>query len=116
MTIEERVAKGAALLDEKVPGWEEKIDLDHLLMGTCQHCILGQAMGYYGSRQLHALGFAPMDKDKSDEYMDVSYGFDKPSGAHEYYTDLEAAWTTLILNRRKERALSAPTATSSPSP
>jgi len=41
-TAAEAVANGAQLLDEKVPGWWRKIDLDSIRMDNCQHCICGQ--------------------------------------------------------------------------
>jgi hypothetical protein len=41
-TIAERVAAGAAFLDEHDPGWQERIDLDTLYIGSCERCILGQ--------------------------------------------------------------------------
>lgn len=41
-----QVAKGVALLDEKVPGWWRVIDLDHLQMQNCTQCMLGQLFGH----------------------------------------------------------------------
>lgn len=41
-TIEQRVADGAAWLDEKYPQWFDKIDLGILDMGSCTRCVLGQ--------------------------------------------------------------------------
>lgn len=40
--IEQRVADGAAWLDEKYPGWFDKIDLAILDLGSCTQCVLGQ--------------------------------------------------------------------------
>jgi hypothetical protein len=37
-----QVAKGAKLLDEKVPGWSEKINTKKLAMRSNTNCILGQ--------------------------------------------------------------------------
>jgi len=36
------VAKGAALLDERTPGWASKIDLEELYLGDGRRCVLGQ--------------------------------------------------------------------------
>lgn len=40
--IKERVARGAAWLDEKYPGWFLKIDLGTLDLSRCTQCVLGQ--------------------------------------------------------------------------
>jgi hypothetical protein len=37
-----RVAKGAALLDAKRPGWFKKIDWRHLRIDSCESCVIGQ--------------------------------------------------------------------------
>lgn len=56
-TAAEAVANGAQLLDEKVPGWWRKIDLDSIQMDECQHCICGQ------------LAFATYDEVKRAEFI-----------------------------------------------
>jgi hypothetical protein len=53
--IPEEVKAGMALLDEKAPGWREKVDLDKLNMGGCVRCILGQIYGHF-DEGLTALG------------------------------------------------------------
>lgn len=40
--IADRVARGAAWLDEKYPTWFEGIDLGTLDLGNCTRCVLGQ--------------------------------------------------------------------------
>jgi hypothetical protein len=44
---EDRITKGAALLDRVWPGWADKIATDRLAMHTCHECILGQLYGDY---------------------------------------------------------------------
>ena len=39
------VKQAARLLDQAKPGWEYKIDLEKLEMGSCTYCILGQLYG-----------------------------------------------------------------------
>lgn len=39
------VAKGAALLDERNPGWRERINLGTLEIGSVYDCVLGQLYG-----------------------------------------------------------------------
>lgn len=38
----EAVERGAALLDEKMPGWASKIDLEELQLESGRRCVLGQ--------------------------------------------------------------------------
>src|SRR6266536_5620391 len=40
--VSRQVARGAALLDEKIPGWAERIDLARLQMNSCHDCVIGQ--------------------------------------------------------------------------
>lgn len=42
---EARVARGIALLDEKMPGWADKIDLDTLAISSGTHCVTAQLSG-----------------------------------------------------------------------
>lgn len=43
LTNEERVAQGAAWLDERVPGWEQKVDTDTLVMAS--NCVADEVFG-----------------------------------------------------------------------
>jgi hypothetical protein len=54
MTIQERVAKGAALLDVEHPRWAAEIAVEDLRMASCDACVLGQIYGRYsrGVRRL----------------------------------------------------------------
>lgn len=45
---EDRVARGAELLDRVRPGWHREITADRLAMDSCNQCILGQIYGDYG--------------------------------------------------------------------
>jgi len=40
--FEQQIAKGASLLDEKWPGWENVISLDTLDIGSSCDCVIGQ--------------------------------------------------------------------------
>jgi hypothetical protein len=40
--VAQSVAAGAAFLDERMPGWPERIDLDKLDLSGCWRCVLGQ--------------------------------------------------------------------------
>lgn len=45
--FKENVEKGVHLLNEKCPGWFEKIDLEKLFMQSCDECVLGQLFGNF---------------------------------------------------------------------
>ena len=47
ISLAERVARGARLLDEKRPGWAREIATDRLAMESCDECILGQLFHDY---------------------------------------------------------------------
>lgn len=47
MTIQDRVARGVALLDERSPGWVNKVSLNKLNMWSSADCIVGQVLGNY---------------------------------------------------------------------
>lgn len=106
----ERVAAGAALLDEKRPGWWQRIDLSTLRMENGCACILGQE---------YAQDYADADCDgEADEMADgyeyacgVLIGWEAgypPGEVHDlgFYDDerrwpeLRAAWVALIEGRR----------------
>lgn len=78
-TPAERVAAGAAFLNEVLPGWEKKIVLESLDINQWEECILGQLFGDFdkGCDQLglsggkcEKYGFwpAPEDMDAEDAH------------------------------------------------
>ena len=69
------VARGAALLDARRPGWESAIDLGRLDLSSSCACVLGQLEGCYstgifalfgaqwiGEAEAHGFGFAAPEK------------------------------------------------------
>lgn len=48
-TNEELVKKGAALLDDRCPGWATIINLETLTMSSVQKCVLGQVFGNFAT-------------------------------------------------------------------
>lgn len=101
MTIEdarERVAKGAALLDQERPGWAKAIDVGRLNIEACSRCVLGQLFGHYesGVTAIPLLGptggrsgrgFTLRGVEASDEEADVNWRL------------LQDAWIELIADR-----------------
>lgn len=53
--IQQRVARGIALLDRKRPGWWSRIDLSIFNIGSPWDCICGQLYGSFG-RAIERLG------------------------------------------------------------
>ena len=85
MTPEERAEKGAALLDERLPGWRTQIDVDGLELRWCSACVLGQLFGDY-DRGVAALGLTKQEERE--------YGFWVPRES--WYTRLTEAWRKLV--------------------
>lgn len=88
----DRVRAGVALLDEKVPGWHERIDLDRFAMNSCARCVLGQLFGGFVVGAF-AVG---LDMSGSDE---VAAGFDLAWGEVGYRT-LTRLWRYVIRQRQ----------------
>ncbi|GAA4626729.1 hypothetical protein GCM10023196_036150 [Actinoallomurus vinaceus] len=104
-SIPERVAKGAALLDEKLPGWHDRIDLDQLRLSSPCNCILGQTWDgevEHGDDPffLHANRLFGRE---SGVHVEAAHGFNSVhSGraAREEFGELTAEWRRIILARR----------------
>lgn len=54
-----RANKGARLLDEELPDWFERIDLEHLNLGEPDRCVLGQC--FRATREIPRWSFAGYD-------------------------------------------------------
>lgn len=74
--LNERVKRGAALLDLKVPGWRHMIDDQRLNMSSTEDCILGQLFDQY-IRGIDFLG------------LDEAYGEDRDHGFDLTYSEYE---------------------------
>jgi hypothetical protein len=83
--VEEAARRGAALLDEKHPGWADKIDTKRLNIAHPCHCILGQ------------LGWDTVRFTSTSSYS--SHGFLR-SKSREEYLNLTPAWLVEIMERR----------------
>jgi hypothetical protein len=53
-SLSERVERGAALLDERRPGWWDEVNVESLSFDDGERCVLGQLWGAYkaGKAQL----------------------------------------------------------------
>jgi hypothetical protein len=84
--MEEYVLKGVALLDSKLPGWEEHINWDELNIQDLARCVIGQLNRVLDVNMFTILGF-------ERGYVEGrGYGFDVPNPAHDSYADLTQAW------------------------
>lgn len=110
LTIEERVAAGAEWLDERLPDWVNRIDLEDLDIRDACACILGQTFGDFdeaplvqagGWRAAHLaawpLGFQSHEVAEAFE----AHRHQDPELVTAEYRALEAEWTRLILARRE---------------
>lgn len=95
---DDRVARGAALLDEQVPGWERRIDPDRLDVTSACGCILGQVFGSYddGCRQLQ-LGVTDDELFEVDTLEAARHGFE--TYGLSLYVDLQDAWDNMLATR-----------------
>jgi hypothetical protein len=102
--IDRRVSQGMRLLDDKRPGWEERIILDRLDMANFTQCVVAQVVGHcpesshphaYYLDGLFALGIS----------SGVKYGFDRRGGSGDCsYSELTQAWTKAITARREGKS------------
>ena len=94
-TIEARVVRGAALLDETLPGWVERIDLDNLALDDECDCVLGQTWDGYSLS-------SPFDAHMNELGLlgseGIEHGFDVRDPRE--YEALTAEWKRLVEARR----------------
>lgn len=99
-----RVARGAALLDAKVPGWVDMIDLAALDVGDGFCCPLGQTAGadFYGNGDgSYYEGKAKLGLDDDDAAAMLGFFADDSSWRVEgEYGALTAEWRRVIEARR----------------
>lgn len=117
----EAVAQGAQLLDEKHPGWHQKIDLDLLDVGCGCTCICGQLARHddihdedeelwtvWAKRELD-INLPEAGKYGFTYFLDLD-GFNYMLGWP--YSELDREWTLAIKARRKaDKLASKPTKT-----
>ncbi|WP_181785668.1 hypothetical protein [Streptomyces phytophilus] len=105
----ERVERGAVFLDEKVPGWVDRIDLDTLDVAADSLCVAAQAVGsaYYiaqtklgqSDEDAQERGFV-LPEHEHDERADELIAADEDDEVETIYAPLTQAWRRLIERRR----------------
>lgn len=83
--IPANVARGAALLDDRMPGWRDEIDTVRLNLGNSCDCVLGELLGDY-DRGLKLLGL--------DHRGAVRHGFFKQG--RQTWDRLTAGWRRAV--------------------
>ncbi len=87
--IEARVRRGAAHLDEHIPGWLYEIDPDKLDVSDADVCMIGQLVCNYTR-------FIELGLMRPEEGIDRGFHED----AHASFDELTTLWRMLILERR----------------
>lgn len=85
LSVLELVAAGAAWLDERVPGWWQRINLDALRMKSCEWCVLGQVFGHFDE--------APRAGRLSGQ---LGFGFPEVSTEDPLWDALDETWRDLV--------------------
>ena len=95
ISIEQRVANGAKLLDEHQPRWFTMVDLEVFTIVSIDTCILGQVYGGFvaGCRELGIEGNRPEEERLGFELTHEEY-------LSELCLEIEDAWCTQIEARR----------------
>lgn len=96
MTSAERVAAGAAWLDDHDPDWYDRIDLDTLALADCGLCVLGQAFGDYW------VGLVDIDLNN---WTADQFGFRASRNDPGEYAELDEHWAREITSRRLSAAM-----------
>ncbi len=92
--IAERVAAGAAFLDEHDPGWDRDVDLATLDLSDCGNCVFGQLQDGYDDGLIE---FGLSDQ-RATELGFAEAGF---LNSDCDYPALTAEWRKIITARRE---------------
>jgi hypothetical protein len=105
--IPERVARGVALLDEKCPGWDQKINVKALDIEDPANCVIGQVykdsgiVGAFGIGATNLVGKKAYGNDINAPVL-IEHGFSgtRRPGDDNEFDALTAAWKRAIRARR----------------
>lgn len=98
MTVsEERVQRGAAVLDGFRPGWASTVNVDELEIASMDDCVLGQVFGDFGDGLHYVMACVG---SVSPHEVAFDYGFDARGESYlEDATELNELWKAVILER-----------------
>ena len=91
LTIEQRVANGAAYLDKILPDWLDQIDLAVFDVASPCNCVLGQVYGNFDDSPIDA-------RWRLGQYAADDRGF---NGADEDLPELTDEWRRVITSCRE---------------
>ena len=97
------VARGVDLLNERVPGWEDKINLDKLDISSTCNCVCGQVakrQGKFWSRFRNGLNILGLELNQAEEYGFDCYG-------RIGYDRLDDEWSKVIRAKRRGEEITA---------
>jgi hypothetical protein len=104
--LQDKVARGAAMLDERVPGWFTRVPPARLDLASCSRCVLGHLYEDYGR------GMFELWPDDYDSDVAAAHGFtvrgDLASQALSWPV-LTDAWREEIAKRRLAAMTPQPT-------
>lgn len=99
--IDPRVQRGAELLDERMPGWADKVDVDEFDLRDGDRCVLGQiGLCVWSETYPHT----------AQRLLPDGYAFGKDAHSHGFMGNVEIAgdwgaleqdWRLAILSRRQ---------------
>lgn len=93
--LNEKVTKGALLMDEIFPDWHEHVDTKTLDISSINACVLSQVFGDY-IKGLEVIS------DHRGDWLNVFQQMDHGFDAHrDDFTDLTNLWIFQILERRQ---------------
>ena len=104
-SIQERVQRGATLLDRHRPEWWKIINLDELRMHNTCNCVLGQCYGAFNQGKL-ALELTKRASDDADNGFEANEK-DGYQNLQNEYQNLQNEWVRVITERRQQETASA---------
>lgn len=104
-TVETRVALGAALLDERMPGWVDRVEVLTLDMSSSCRCVLGWVYAAPEEEGLTAFGVGVRELGLDSPEIQSAHGFDRLYGlvweaATSDFEALRIEWIRVIESRR----------------
>ena len=95
--FKDQIEAGAKLLDEKLPGWVEKQNLEELDLSNPYNCVVGQACPDQGYTSTICELLLPDEKlDTFDQTVNHGFATSHP----ETYPQLTKEWKAYITDRR----------------
>lgn len=100
--FENQIKAGMTLLDEKVPGWEKKIDFEELDLSETSFCIVGQVFpdrSYYDVME----DLFGIDIENDDHLFKKSDSCGFATSDFRKYPELTEEWKQFIQDRRTKQ-------------